>query len=229
LYILAKDGLDGLQEASDPLKFELSEYMDSKKMLTDYLCIKDGVVLLVDVNLDITIDKFFRKFKEELEKKIIARIDSFFVLSSWEYGRNLKEAELVRVLSDMREIKDVFNDGNVYTVKPLNEEELKQKISQGDYEGNIYKSIFELIQTNKEEIQKAKPNVHKNSAGYSIWNVWDEEKKIFNLNRLLVGSQGTLGIATEITYKLVVDPKYTKLLVIFLRDMSIVPDLVNKI
>lgn len=107
LYILAKDGLDGLQEASDPLKFELSEYMDSKKMLTDYLCIKDGVVLLVDVNLDITIDKFFRKFKEELEKKIIARIDSFFVLSSWEYGRNLKEAELVRVLSDMREIKDV--------------------------------------------------------------------------------------------------------------------------
>ncbi|MEK7588223.1 MAG: FAD-binding oxidoreductase [Patescibacteria group bacterium] len=127
------------------------------------------------------------------------------------------------------EAKVVFNDGNAYTVKPLNEEELKQKMSQGDYEGNLYKSIFELIQSNKEEIQKAKPNVHKNSAGYTIWNVWSEEKKIFDLNKLLVGSQGTLGIATEITFKLVVDPKYTKLLVVFLRDMSLVPELVNRI
>ncbi|MEJ0002138.1 MAG: ketose-bisphosphate aldolase [bacterium] len=69
------------------------------------------------------------------------------------------------------EAKVVFADGNLYTVKPLNESELQAKIAQGDFEGNAYKNIYELIQKNKGDIDKAKPNVHKNSAGYYIWNV----------------------------------------------------------
>ena len=51
----------------------------------------------------------------------------------------------------------------------------------------------------------------------------------FDLNKLLVGSQGTLGIATEITFKLVPEPRYTRLLVVFLRDMNILPLLANRI
>jgi FAD/FMN-containing dehydrogenase len=38
-----------------------------------------------------------------------------------------------------------------------------------------------------------------------------------------------LGIVTEITFKLEVDPKYRKLLVVFMRDLTILPELVNKI
>lgn len=127
------------------------------------------------------------------------------------------------------ESKVVFEDGNEYIVRALNEEELKNKITQNDFEGSVYKKIWDLIQLNKEEIKNAKPNVHKNSAGYYIWNVWDEEKKIFDLNRLIVGSQGTLGIATEITFRLIPEAPYRKLLVVFLRDLALVPDLVNKI
>jgi len=64
--------------------------------------------------------------------------------------------------------KVVFADGNVYEVKPLTKDELNKKMAQGDYEGNIYKNIFELINKNEEEIKLAKPNVSKNSAGYYI-------------------------------------------------------------
>ncbi|MEJ0002139.1 MAG: FAD-linked oxidase C-terminal domain-containing protein [bacterium] len=49
------------------------------------------------------------------------------------------------------------------------------------------------------------------------------------MNKLLVGSQGTLGIATEITFRLVKQPAFTKLMVVFLRDLTILPGLVNKI
>ncbi len=129
------------------------------------------------------------------------------------------------------ETKVVFSDGNEYVVKPLSKSDLGKKVAQADFEGNIYKNIFNLINANETEIKQAKPNVHKNSAGYYIWNVEDPEcsEGYFNLNKLLVGSQGTLGIATEVTFKLMPDPKYTQLLVLFLRDMNLLPDLVNRI
>ncbi len=132
------------------------------------------------------------------------------------------------------EAKVVFADGNMYTVKPLSKKELENKINQNDFEGNIYKNIYNLILENKDEILKAKPNVSKNSAGYTLWNVVDfvgvrGEGNYFDLNKLLVGSQGTLGITTEITFSLVKENTQRKLLVVFLRDLKVLPSLVNDI
>ncbi|HWA32172.1 MAG TPA: FAD-binding oxidoreductase [Candidatus Paceibacterota bacterium] len=126
------------------------------------------------------------------------------------------------------EAKIIFADGNEYVVKSLNESELQKKIAQNDFEGNVYKNIYELIQKNKSEIDAAKPDVHKNSSGYYLWNVMGSQD-FFNLNKLLVGSQGTLCIATEITFRLIKPKAYTKLLVVFLRDVTLLPGLVNKI
>ncbi len=116
------------------------------------------------------------------------------------------------------ETKIIFADGVQRTIKSIPVSEVTDSKD---------KKTLELIESNKEEIIKAKPNVHKNSAGYYLWNVVKENN--FDLNRLLVGSQGTLGIATEITFRLVPEPKHTRLLVIFLRDMSLLPSLVNRI
>ncbi|HEY4477972.1 MAG TPA: FAD-binding oxidoreductase [Candidatus Paceibacterota bacterium] len=132
------------------------------------------------------------------------------------------------------EAKVIFTDGNEYTVKPLSRKELEAKISQNDFEGEVYKKVLNLIIENAEDLKNAKPKVHKNSAGYTLWNVVDfdgvrSEAEYFDLNRLLVGSQGTLGIVTQITFKLIEDPKYRKLLVLFMRDMNLLPSLVNKI
>jgi FAD/FMN-containing dehydrogenase len=129
----------------------------------------------------------------------------------------------------IQETKVVFADGREYIVKPLTKKELYAKIAQGDFEGEIYKNIFQLINNNKEDIKKAKPNVTKNSSGYYLWNVWNEEKEIFDLNKVIVGSQGTLGIATEITFRLVKPKENTNLVVVFLRDIEILPSLVNTI
>ena len=128
--------------------------------------------------------------------------------------------------------KIVFSDGNEYVVKPLNEQELNKKILQKNFEGEVYKSIFDLINKNKEDIEHAKPKVHKNSAGYYIWNVVKNSparKLSFDLNKLLVGSQGTLGIVTEITFKLVPNPKYSKLVAIFMQDLNSLGRLVSEI
>ncbi|MEK7113571.1 MAG: FAD-binding oxidoreductase [Patescibacteria group bacterium] len=123
--------------------------------------------------------------------------------------------------------KVIFSDGNEYTIRSLSQDELSKKIREKNLEGEIYGNIYELINKNKDEIKKAKPNVHKNSAGYYIWNVVGESH--FDLNKLLVGSQATLCIATEITFKLVPNPKYSKLVAIFMKDVASLGSLVDEI
>lgn len=127
----------------------------------------------------------------------------------------------------VKEMKVIFADGNEYVTKPLNKEELERKMAQGDYEGNIYKNLWNLIQENEKAIKYAKPDVSKNSAGYYLWNVWDGNT--FDINKLLTGSQGTLCIITEIKFKLVPVKKKSKLFVIFMRDLENLSELVNEI
>ncbi|HRH25735.1 MAG TPA: FAD-binding oxidoreductase [Parcubacteria group bacterium] len=125
------------------------------------------------------------------------------------------------------ESKVIFADGNEYVVSPLEKTELDKKMKQKDFEGLIYKKLFNLIETNKQIIDEAEPKVSKNSAGYTLWNVWDGNK--FDLNKLLVGSQGTLGITTEARLKLVkVEPK-SRLFVIFLPNLSHLAELINDV
>ncbi len=127
------------------------------------------------------------------------------------------------------ELKVVFADGYEYVVKPLSKKELYNKIAQIDFEGSVYKEIYNLIKDNEMVIKSAKPQVSKNSAGYYLWNVYDAEKDIFDLTKIIVGSQGTLGIVTGITFHLVRTKPVSKLAVIFMKDLSRLGELVDAI
>lgn len=141
-----------------------------------------------------------------------------------------KSLEYGKVEDFVNELKVVFADGNEYTVKPLTKAELDAKIAQGDYEGNIYKQIFELCEKHYDDIKAAKPNVTKNSMGYILWRVWDRDTGIFDLTKLIVGSEGTLGLVTDIKYRLVPARPYTGILVCFMRgSLNPLGDIINDV
>ncbi len=127
----------------------------------------------------------------------------------------------------VRSLKMIFTDGVERVVKPLTKSELDDKMEQQDFEGKVYRELFQLVTENVDKLKEAKPKVSKNSAGYYLWNVWDG--RTFNLPKLIVGSQGTLGMITEITFKLVPVKPISKLLVIFLSDLAPVSKLVNEL
>ncbi|QQS64728.1 FAD-binding oxidoreductase [Candidatus Saccharibacteria bacterium] len=126
-------------------------------------------------------------------------------------------------------LKVVFADGNEYEVKPLTKRELEAKIAQGDYEGGIYRKVFELVDKHYDEIQAARPKVSKDSTGYHLWDIWNRETGIFDLCQAIIGSQGTLGLVTDINFKLVPAYKHSGTLVMFLRSIDDLGSLINDV
>lgn len=127
------------------------------------------------------------------------------------------------------EMKFVFADGVERVVKPLTKAQLAAKMGQGDFEGRVYKELYELIEANYDKIQAARPNVSKDSTGYHLWNVWNRETEIFDLTQAIIGAQGTLGLVTETTFKLVERPAHSGLLVLFLRDIDGLGELIKTV
>jgi len=110
LYILALDAEDTLTEASNELKVALSDEIEDVKMITDLVCIKDGVIVEVDITIDITMDKFYRKFEEEYRERIHRQTINFFSLNNWDYEKTLKSVDLIKELSDIKEIRSIETD-----------------------------------------------------------------------------------------------------------------------
>lgn len=117
-------------------------------------------------------------------------------------------------------LKVVLSDGGEYELRPLTQSELDMKMSLTTFEGEFYRKLYHVLDFHDAMIKSAKPAVSKNSAGYALWDVWNREKGIFDLTRLFVGSQGTLGMVTEITFRLVKAKPYSGLGVIFMRDLK---------
>ncbi len=129
----------------------------------------------------------------------------------------------------IHELKVVLADGNEHVFKELSRAELDDKMSRGDFEGQLYRSVFKILDDKYDLISQSKPKVSKNSVGYNIWGVWDKELQKFNLTKLFIGSQGTLGITTEATFRLVKTKPDRGMLVIFLKNLNDLAQIINLI
>lgn len=129
----------------------------------------------------------------------------------------------------VRELDVVLSDGSQTTIRPLTGIELSEKMSQENLEGDIYRKLHDLIARNEHTIALAKPSVTKNSAGYALWDIMDKEKGTFDLTQLVCGSQGTLAVVTKAKLGLVQLKKHRAMLVIFLSDIEILPEVVRRV
>jgi len=118
LFVLTQVEENGLEESSNELKNMLQEEINKKKILTDYVCIRDGVIIETDIAIDVILDKFYKKFEDELREKTNRRVDTFFALHNWDYEKTLKDIDLVKSLADINEFSAA--EVNFTTVDPEN-------------------------------------------------------------------------------------------------------------
>ena len=137
-----------------------------------------------------------------------------------------KSLEYGKTKDFINELKFVFADGIERVVKPISKSELDKLMAKDDFEGQVYSQIYQLCEQNYDVIKAAKPNVSKNSMGYNLWEVWDRQTGIFDLTKLIVGSEGTLGFVTDINFRLVAARPHSGLLVLFLKDINNLGELI---
>lgn len=96
------------------------------------------------------------------------------------------------------QVEVVLSNGDILQTGRINKRELNRKKGQQTFEGEIYRQIDNLITDNAELIDKAIDADIRDGAGYTgIADVKQKDGSI-DLTPLIVGSQGTLGIISEI-------------------------------
>ncbi len=104
--------------------------------------------------------------------------------------------------------------------------ELEAKCSQDNLEGSCYRAVCRLAQDHAEEIHRRFPKIKRRVGGYNLDEFVADRAGSqgdsgpgFNLARMLVGSEGTLGIAVEAKLKLVERPRARATLVVQFADL----------
>jgi len=122
----------------------------------------------------------------------------------------------------------VLSDGEEHTIKKIDSKDVKVKMSEKGFEGDVYRQVYELLTTNYELLNKTRPQVSKNSSGYNIWDVIGSDGSV-DLTKLIVGSQGTLGLITQMKLGLLPKSRIGKLFVVFLRNLDNLPQFTKEV
>ncbi len=119
----------------------------------------------------------------------------------------------------VKRLKVVLSDGSLIEAQRISARELNRKKGQTNLEGEIYRKVDSLILDHEDIITKNQPKITKNTTGYALSQVRGRDGSV-DLAQLITGSQGTLGLVTEITLSTAPLSNRTTLLVGFFNDLT---------
>jgi FAD/FMN-containing dehydrogenase/Fe-S oxidoreductase len=106
------------------------------------------------------------------------------------------------------ETQVVLADGSLATFGPLSHQEAQGRAGLDGLEGQVYGEIIRLARDNATEIEARFPKVMRRVSGYNLDEFTDGDRP-FNLSKVMVGSEGTLGVVVEAKLNLVELPAHT--------------------
>jgi FAD/FMN-containing dehydrogenase/Fe-S oxidoreductase len=110
-------------------------------------------------------------------------------------------------IDHVREVDVVLSDGSRTRFAPVDEAERRRRADARTLEGEIHRRLPGIVEENRDAIAAGFPPFWRRACGYRLDRMGDGAP--FDLARFLVGSEGTLAIATEVLVDLVPKPKHT--------------------
>ncbi len=104
------------------------------------------------------------------------------------------------------ELTVLLADGSVITARPLDAAELDHKCASDDLEGRCYRAVRSLAENHAGEIERRYPKIRRRVGGYNLDHFVPSNGQ-FDLCKLFVGSEGTLGVVLNAKLRLVEPPK----------------------
>ena len=122
-----------------------------------------------------------------------------------------------KTLDHIKELDVVLSDGTQTHFQSLDARELEAKLSGAGLESDIYRGVRRLAQENAAEIKSRYPNIMRRVSGYNLDEFLTDSP--FNMSKMVVGSEGTLCVVTEVKINLVPRPTMTSIAVVHFEDI----------
>ena len=115
------------------------------------------------------------------------------------------------------QVELVLASGESISFAEVDEQTWKHKRTLHNAEGQIYKKIYQIRQKYGDEIENRYPHIPRRVSGYNLNELIKPQP--LNISKLIAGSEGTLGIATEIKMNICLRLKSTSLCILHFDNM----------
>ena len=104
----------------------------------------------------------------------------------------------------------VFLGGELLHSGAIDEEELERRCTQDNRVGLAYRTARRICDTQAERIAAVFPKLNRCLTGYDLAHLREDDGR-FNLNSVLCGAEGSLGVVVEVKLNVLPIPKYSVL------------------
>ena len=117
------------------------------------------------------------------------------------------------------ELETVVHGGDTLRSKSLDESEEQQKINSPSraLETRAYQELARIHRERAEEIEAIFPKLNRCLTGYDLAHIRDNNGRL-NLNNILCGSEGSLGLLSRAKIRVLPIPKFYSLFVVYYED-----------
>jgi FAD/FMN-containing dehydrogenase/Fe-S oxidoreductase len=124
-----------------------------------------------------------------------------------------------KTIDHVLEQEVVLSDGSVVHLRPIAGADLRDVEGRDTLEAACYRTVRRLAAQHRDEIARRYPKVLRRVGGYNLDEFVREDRPV-NLAKLLVGSEGTLGVVLSAKLNLVPLPNARAVLIIQFRSLS---------
>ncbi len=129
----------------------------------------------------------------------------------------------------VQELEVVLSNGDVIQTSRLTKKQLNRKKGLQTFEGDIYRAVDNLIEDNRTLLDEIASRGIIDNSGYANLSKVKQKNGSFDLTPLFVGSQGTLGVISEMILKASFANNDESLVAIALPDTNSFIDLVDEL
>jgi hypothetical protein len=125
LYVLGMNQFGQLTQVNQAVKENLKTYLDYYRMVTDAINIKDGFIINVGVNFEITVLSKYNS--NEVLLNCINALKTYFDVNRWQINQPIVKSDVTNTLGKIKGVQSVINVGfvNLYD-------------TDFGYSGNVY-------------------------------------------------------------------------------------------
>jgi len=129
----------------------------------------------------------------------------------------------------IEKLEVVLANGDLIETSRISKHDLNKKLGLQTFEGEIYRKLEGLIEDNEEVIKHLAADPVRDNTGYKNLSMIKARDGSFDLTPLFIGSQGTLGIISEIVLKAEFYSQDRTLAVAVVEDAGLARDITDRL